>query len=185
MQSRKSAQKAAAALFLIAIGVVIPAFSPLKLLLEPASFTLASHAPIFIAMFISPGVTIAVAAGSAVGFFVGGSSQVIILRAASHVLFALLGSCLLDYNPRIVSSRLRMSVFAAAISVIHALAEVAVVEVFFMSGGTVSYTYTTSAIWLLIGLGGFIHSLIDFVIAVAVLKLLTSRASLRSIFIQV
>ncbi len=37
---------------LIAVGIVIPLFSPVKIILEPASFTLASHVAIFIAMFI-------------------------------------------------------------------------------------------------------------------------------------
>ena len=46
---------------LIAIGIVIPMFSPIKIIIEPASFTLASHVPVFIAMFISPMMAAAVA----------------------------------------------------------------------------------------------------------------------------
>ena len=40
---------------LVAIGILIPAISPVKIPLGPAgSFTLASHVAIFLAMFISP-----------------------------------------------------------------------------------------------------------------------------------
>ena len=53
---------------LIALGVVIPMYSPVRIMLPPASFTLASHAVIFVAMFISPKVALAVAAGTTLGF---------------------------------------------------------------------------------------------------------------------
>ena len=55
---------------LIAIGIIIPTFSPIKVIIEPASFTLASHVAIFIAMFISPQqVAVAVSLGTTLGFF--------------------------------------------------------------------------------------------------------------------
>lgn len=54
---------------LCAIGTVIPIISPLKITLEPASFTLASHVAIFIAMFISPATALFVAVGTTAGFF--------------------------------------------------------------------------------------------------------------------
>ena len=57
---------------LCAIGIIIPIISPLKITLEPASFTLASHVAIFIAMFISPASALFVAAGTAAGFMIAG-----------------------------------------------------------------------------------------------------------------
>ena len=38
---------------LCAVGIIIPMFSPLKIVIPPASFTVASHVAVFIAMFIS------------------------------------------------------------------------------------------------------------------------------------
>jgi niacin transporter len=73
-----------AAALLIAIGFVIPVFSPVKILLEPASYTLASHVSIFIAMFISPFIAVVVSLGTTLGFLVGGFPPVIVLRAATH-----------------------------------------------------------------------------------------------------
>ncbi len=49
-------------------GVIIPMVMP-KIMIPPASFTLASHVPLFIAMFFTPGVAVAVALGTTFGFF--------------------------------------------------------------------------------------------------------------------
>lgn len=48
---------------LIAMGIIIPMVMP-RITIGPASFTLASHVPVFIAMFISPVVAIAVSLGT-------------------------------------------------------------------------------------------------------------------------
>ena len=77
---------------LIAVGIVIPMFSPIKIVIEPASFTLASHVAVFIAMFISPSVAVAVSLGTTLGFFLGGFPLTVVLRALTHVIFALAGS---------------------------------------------------------------------------------------------
>lgn len=47
----------------------IPMFSPLKIVIPPASFTVASQVAVFIAMFISPAVGISVALGTTLGIF--------------------------------------------------------------------------------------------------------------------
>ena len=41
-----------------------------RITIGPASFTLASHVPVFIAMFISPVVAIAVSLGTGFGFLI-------------------------------------------------------------------------------------------------------------------
>ena len=56
---------------LIAMGIIIPMVMP-RITIGPASFTLASHVPVFIAMFISPVVAIAVSLGTGFGFFFAG-----------------------------------------------------------------------------------------------------------------
>ena len=54
MVKSKSLYHLALAGVLCAIGIIIPIFSPVKIRLDPMSFTLASHVAIFLAMFISP-----------------------------------------------------------------------------------------------------------------------------------
>ena len=50
---------------LIAMGIIIPMVMP-RITIGPASFTLASHVPVFIAMFISP--VVAISLGTGFGF---------------------------------------------------------------------------------------------------------------------
>ena len=89
MQSKTNTFNLALTGMLIAVGIVIPLFSPVKIILEPASFTLASHVAIFIAMFISPAMAVAVSLGTTLGFFLAGFPLTVVLRALTHVIFAL------------------------------------------------------------------------------------------------
>lgn len=151
------------AAMLCAIGISIPMFSPFKVSMEPASFTLASHVPVMIAMFISPPVAALVALIISFGFVSYG--PVIVLRALSHIIFASLGAYYLKKNGNTLKSLKSMVPFAFAISLIHAVAEVIVSSVYFNSDK--SYVFVVLG---LVGIGTVIHSLVDFSIAVLVWK---------------
>ncbi|MGO1919435.1 MAG: hypothetical protein ACTH1V_06340, partial [Alkalibacterium gilvum] len=71
---------------------------PVRVVLPPASFTLASHVPIFFALFLSPKIAVLVSLGSATGFLLAGLPIVITLRALSHVVFVLLGGVYLRHR---------------------------------------------------------------------------------------
>ena len=168
------------AALLVAIGILIPMVSPVKLVLEPASFTLASHVAIFIAMFISPMIAIAVALGTAVGFMLGGFPVIIALRALTHVVFAGIGSYVLFKKPDILQSAVKTQIFSFLIGVLHAFCEVAVVSVFYFGGGMTTAYYAQGflqSVFLLVGAGTIIHSMIDFMLAHVVWKTLMSRNS--------
>lgn len=64
MNTHKKIQTMVLSALLIAVGVVIPMISPIKIQVGPMSFTLASHVAIMIALFVSPAVAIAVALGT-------------------------------------------------------------------------------------------------------------------------
>ena len=153
---------------LCAISIAIPMFSPFKIILEPASFTLASHVAIFIAMFISPPVALSVAAGATIGFLLGGFPIVVVLRAASHLIFVLIGSLIIKKKPQILDKKLQLFVFAVIISLIHAVSEVLVVMPFYfgnqMPGGYYANSFLFTVIGL-VGLGTVVHSMVDFAIA--------------------
>ncbi len=157
---------------LIAIGLLIPLFSPVKLILEPASFTLASHVAIFIAMFVSPATAIAVAVGTTFGFLMAAYPPVIVFRAASHLVFALVGSLLLRKNPSILKKTLSMLVFAFLISLVHAVCELLSVLPFYFSTAQGGAADSSQVFWvsivLLVGVGTLVHSLVDFFIARAI-----------------
>jgi niacin transporter len=169
MQNRSSAlQVLVAAALLAAVGIAIPMFSPVKLVIPPASYTLASHVPIFMAMFISPAVGVAVALMTTMGFFLGGFPLVIVMRALTHVVWAGLGAWYLQKNPQILATITGKLTFSALLATLHGLLEVVVVMPFFYAGGLSPATYTSgffTAIVLLVGVGTIAHSMVDFAIA--------------------
>ncbi len=160
------------AALLCAIGIMIPMYFP-KIVIGPASFTLASHVPIFIAMFISPTVAISVATITGFGFLIAGFIPIIVARAFTHLIFAALGAFVLKKKGTMLSSFKTATLYSLIISVIHALPEVFVVSYFYfgnrMSAATYESGYVVSVL-LLIGLGGLVHSMVDFSIAAFVWK---------------
>lgn len=159
---------------LIAMGIIIPMVMP-RITIGPASFTLASHVPVFIAMFISPVVAIAVSLGTGFGFFLS-ATPIIVLRALSHLIFAVIGAVILQKHPEILINKEgkftllngKLQLFNVGIGVIHSAAELVVVSVFYTMGNLPGTYYTAGfmySIFLLMGVGGLIHSLVDFSIA--------------------
>ncbi|NSV34200.1 hypothetical protein HRH29_00560 [Enterococcus faecalis] len=159
---------------LIAMGIIIPMVMP-RITIGPASFTLASHVPVFIAMFISPVVAIAVSLGTGFGFFLS-ATPIIALRALSHLIFAVIGAVILQKHPEILINKEgkftllngKLQFFNVGIGVIHSAAELVVVSVFYTMGNLPGTYYTAGfmySIFLLMGVGGLIHSLVDFSIA--------------------
>lgn len=161
------------AALLCAIGIIIPMFSPLKILLEPASFTLASHVPIFIAMFLSPMIAISVALITGFGFLFAGFPIVVVLRALTHIVFAAVGSVILKKKGNILHSTSSTVLFALGVSLIHAISEVIVVTIFYW-GNQMSEIYYNKGYLVtvvgLVGIGTVIHSIVDFGIASFVWK---------------
>lgn len=158
---------------LCSIGIIIPIISPLKIAMEPASFTLASHVAIFIAMFISPSTAVSVAVGTSVGFLMAGFPIVVVLRAASHIVFALVGSTYLKKHPNTIKSFKSSQIYSFVIGLIHGLCEVLIVMPFYfgnsMGSGYYAKGFLVSVI-LLVGVGTVIHSMIDFYLAQAIWK---------------
>lgn len=157
------------AALLIALGLLIPMTMP-RFDTGIASYTLGSHVPVMMAMFISPATAILVALGSAVGYLFS-STPVVAARALSHIVFALIGSFII-LNKRNVLKNFRTEMsFSILIGVIHVTIECLVVTYFLFSG-----TPTTQDVFFLVfvavGLGGFVHSLVDFFITAKVAKAL-------------
>lgn len=164
MMTKNRIYKLTLTALLIAIGILIPLISPFKIMLEPASFTLASHVATMFAMFLSPTIAIAVAVGTALGFFLGGFPIVITLRALSHVIFASAGAYYLKHYPHFLDRTGQRWFFNFILGVLHALCEVVVVF-FFYFGGQLTADWTLSTVFLLVGVGTVIHSMIDFIIS--------------------
>lgn len=168
MSSQKLYRLVIAAL-LCAVGILIPMFSPIKITIDPASFTLASHVAIFLAMFISPGVAIAVSIGTTLGFFLAGFPITVVMRAASHIVFAIVGSLYIQKHADVAlhPSKPASLFFSFLIGALHGLCEVLVILPFYFGGSMAAYQakgFFVSVV-LLVGVGSIVHSMVDFAIA--------------------
>lgn len=162
---------------LIAVGTLIPIISPIKIIIPPASFTLASHVAIMIAMFVSPFVAVATALGTTLGFLLYGFPFPIVLRALTHVIWALAGAWYLKKHPNALTSIWKIFVFMLVIDTIHSFAEIAVSIPFYFGSNANNFVYM---IFGLIGVGTFIHSSVDFILSVAAWKILVRNRSISS-----
>lgn len=161
---------------LVAFGILIPMVMPAKIVIGPASFTLASHVPVFLAMFISPQVAILVALGTSLGFLLAGFPIVIVMRAVSHLLFAIVGSIIIKRRPQLLEKPLLTFLFALFVNILHGLAEFIVVLIL-TSGQDVAAGYAWTLVGL-IGFGSLIHGTIDFYIAYYIWKFLKNKVGI-------
>lgn len=148
---------------LIAIGIIIPVnFGFLRVTLPPAfTATIMAHVPIFIAMFVSPWAALFTAIGTTIGFLFT-TPLVVAIRAASHVIFALIGAYMVKKNSNLIS-------IGIVTALLHAICEGLVVYLFLLLGLTPatdgqSFLY---AAFYVTGIGTLIHDIIDYIIACA------------------
>lgn len=184
MNIRKHIYSITVAALLCAIGILIPIFSPVKISLEPASFTLASHVAIFLAMFISPLSAVFVTIGTTLGFFFAGFPPVIVARAASHIVFATIGALLLKRRPAIIDSFKKATVFSLGMALIHAVCEVIVVLPFYFLNLMSSAFYDKGlfvSVILLVGVGTIVHSMVDFYIAYIIWRPIKKSTSAKTV----
>lgn len=162
MNRNKSVKQLSIAGLLTAIAIMIPTMMPIKLILGPSTYTLASHVPVFIAMFISPQVAIMVALGSTVGFLMS-FPFIVAARAFSHLAFVVPGALFLKKH-KLTSKREKLF-FNIIIALIHGLAEFTVVLL--LSVQNINMALIIQFI-LFLGIGTMIHSIVDFILAIAV-----------------
>lgn len=165
---------------LIAVGVVIPMISPIKIQIGPMSFTLASHVAIMIALFVSAKVSVAVALGTTLGFLLAGFPDVVVLRALSHVVWALLGGLYIQKHSDLFQSSVKTLGFNLAIALIHGLGEMIVVVPFYYGAGMDLQAFCYM-VFGLVGIGTIVHSSVDFIISLMVWKALSQNTDISNI----
>ena len=100
MKPKKRIQEMTFAALLTAIAILIPSIMPIKLIIPPASYTLGSHVPIFLAMFISPWVTAFVILASSLGYFMAGYPIVVVFSSPFlYIIFGLFRRTLFEKVP--------------------------------------------------------------------------------------
>ena len=173
MQRSQRTFKLVMAGLLCAIGILVPVISPVKIDLEPASFTLASHVALFIAMFLSPKIAAAVWLGTTLGFQLAGLPPVVVARAASQIVFVVLGALWLRRHPDTLRRPVQNALFGLVTGVVHGLCEVLVVIPFYMAGSMSAANYNKGfvvSVILLVGLGTVVHNLVDYALAQLIYK---------------
>lgn len=158
---------------LIAIGILIPSIftgPPFRIIAGPYTATLMAHVPVIIAMFISPQVAVFTAIGTTIGFFFT-AAPVVAVRAASHIVFALIGAFSLVKGMKIIP-------VCGITGLIHAFLEGFVIIVFFAMGwDSPKEGYSNIYMfWITVG-GTFAHHIVDFIISYVVINAL-SKAKL-------
>lgn len=160
---------------LIAIGILIPMIftgPPFRIVVGPYSATLMAHVPVIIAMFISPLIATFTAVGTTIGFFFT-APLIVAVRAASHIVFAVLGAYF-------ISKGMRAVLLCAITGVVHAVIEGIIVMIFYVGGfSTPNAGYTIASLVIITIIGTFIHHCVDFAIAYVVGKSL-ARAKMIS-----
>lgn len=142
---------------LTALAIIIPlAFGFLKIQIGPFSATLGSHVPLFIAMFLGPVPALMVGLGSALGFLVS-APAVIAARAFMHTFVGLAGAFLLKKGvpfPWVV----------IIVAPLHAVLEAIAV---------IPFGFTMYKVLIVVGVGTFLHNMVDGVIAYGLVKALS------------
>ena len=177
-QSKRKIQMMSITAMLIAVGVLIPMYSPVKIMLEPMSFTLGSHIAIMIAMFVSPLSALGVALGTTAGFYLAGFTLPVVLRALTHVVWAYAGALYLKKHPDLFQSPVKTFVFNLAVAIVHAVLEVIIVMPLYTGYDASQLFYL---LFVLVGVGSVVHSTVDFVLSLAVWKAVTASAAIRAV----
>ena len=120
----KKTKELALASILTALSLLIT-YSPLKLVLPFFTLTLGAHVPTMLSMFVGPWVAVMTVIGSCLGFFLtipAPNSIIVVVRAATHLIFALVGI-------KMIKGNCNMVLIIVVTAILHALAEGIVVYV--------------------------------------------------------
>ena len=171
MQKKMTTRDITFAAILTAISLLLT-FNPIKITLGPFTMTPASHVPTMVALFINPIVTLLTVIGSTVGFMIV-TNPIVAIRAASHIIFALVGYKML---------RSRVNIFLTVIvtGVLHAVGEMIIVFLLTPLIMPVALTGTTAAAYAVTALTlTLVQHGVDCVIAVPVLTALKKARLIR------
>lgn len=156
---------------LTALAIIIPVLfgSFLRIQIPPFSATLASHVPMFLAMFIGPVAAIMVGVGSFFGFLLT-ATPVVAARAFMHTFVGLAGALLMKKG---VSFKWVIVITAP----IHAILEALVV---------IPFGFTVYNFLVVVGVGTFIHHTADGILTIILLKVLEKslRINFKEAFVK-
>jgi niacin transporter len=154
---KNNIKKLTYAALLTALAIVIPVnFSFLKIQIPPFTATLASHVPLFLSMPFGPWVAASVGIGSTIGFLIT-SPAVVAARAFMHVFVGITGAILIRKK----------------VSLIKVIIITAPLHGAFEAISVIPFGFTLYKILVVVGVGTFLHHLVDGAIALVLVKSLS------------
>ena len=94
---------------------------------------------------------------------------VIVFRAFSHIIFGCLGALYLKRFPQTIENHKSSLIFNFVLGVIHALGEVIACVIFYSVTGE-DFQKLFYILFVLVGFGTIVHSMIDYVIALTIFE---------------
>lgn len=148
---------------LTALAIVIPlTFGFLKFQFGPFSATLASHVPMFLAMFLGPFAAVIVGIGSALGFLIS-APAVVAARAFTHTFVGLAGAVMLKKGAS-------FGTVVAVTGPIHAVLEAIAV---------IPFGFTMYKVLVVVGAGTLVHHTVDGLITIGLVKVLAKNLKMN------
>ena len=161
---------------LVALSFVMPYFMP-TITLPFTTFTLFSHVPVIIAMFISPYTAIMSCIGTTLAFFLK-SPTIVALRAASHVLFIVPGAFAIKKG--LITKGASIAIGGVLTGLVHSIAEIIVVAVFMALN---HQAITIYYIIIEVGLITLFHHCVDYTFSLLVYKSCSKARLLENKFL--
>ncbi|MFR2885278.1 MAG: hypothetical protein ACLTCB_03090 [Merdibacter sp.] len=161
---------------LIAVGVLIPMYSPVKIMLSRCRLRWFAHRDHDRHVRFSA-QRAGRCAGTTAGFLSGGFTLPVVLRA-HHVVWAYAGALYLKKHPDLFQSPAKTFVFNLAVAIVHAVLEVIIVMPLYTGYDASQLFYL---LFVLVGVGSVVHSTVDFVLSLAVWKAVTASAAIRAV----
>ena len=94
---------------------------------------------------------------------------VVVFRAFSHIIFGFLGALYLKKFPQTIENHKSSLLFNFVLGLIHAIGEVLACVIFYSVTGE-DFQKLFYVLFVLVGFGTIIHSMIDYVIALTIFK---------------
>lgn len=167
---RMDTKKIVIAALLVGLAIVIPYLSLPVVPIPEFSVTLFAHVAILIAMFMGVEVGVLAALGSVLGFYLKGVPLVVVMRAASHVIFLIVGAIMLK---KLHNKKYNIYLTGAVTGIVHALCEGIVVAFWFQSS-SIATTFSIGAPIF------FLHHCFDYVVAVIIYTALVRAKMVKS-----
>lgn len=153
----------------IGMSILIPFYTPFKLVIPPASYILFSYVPVFLALYYSRRLALCAVFSMSIALYSTHFPLSIVAECLSHLLLAIIGSTYIKNHADILSSVRSYIPFCIRMSCLVALGEMGVsMFIFFIKHDITPNTIFVA--FILVGGVALVHSSIDGMIGYILYK---------------